>query len=106
MNMFPKTDVDPPKFAMCQGTVYGFTYKNSLKGRVNWREPYAKDNVDNTINIIKTGSAAPNKLISAGVHQVIYKAFDSAGNRATPCEIKVVMKGKRKQKHFVTRICF
>lgn len=85
-------DVDPPKFAMCQGTVYGFTYKNSLKGRVNWREPYAKDNVDNTINIIKTGSAAPNKLISAGVHQVIYKAFDSAGNRATPCEIKVVMK--------------
>lgn len=104
--MFPKTDVDPPKFAMCQGTVYGFTYKNSLKGRVNWREPYAKDNVDNTINIIKTGSAAPNKLISAGVHQVIYKAFDSAGNRATPCEIKVVMKGKRKQKHIVTRICF
>lgn len=92
-----KSDIDPPQIAMCRGTVYGYADINSLEGSVVWTEPYAIDNHDKTITITKTGSAAPNRKIRAGIHQVKYNAVDSTGNKAVPCVIEVVMKGKRKQ---------
>lgn len=97
-------DIDPPQIAMCPGTVYGYAKKNSLEGSVVWTEPYATDNHDNTITITKTGSAAPNRNIRAGIYQVKYNAVDSTGNKAVPCVMKVVMKSlnvrKFTQPHF------
>lgn len=95
--IYSKTDIDPLQIAMCPGTVYGYADKNSLNGSVVWTEPYATDNHDQTIPITKTGSAAPNRRIRSGIYQVTYNAVDSTGNKAVPCVIKVVMKGKRKQ---------
>lgn len=94
--MYSKIDIDPPQIAMCPGTVYGYADRNSLEGSVVWREPYATDNHDQTIKITKTGSVAPNRKIRAGIYQMTYNAVDSTGNKAVPCVIKVVMKGKRK----------
>lgn len=94
--IYSKTDIVPPQIAMCPGTVYGYADRNSLNGSVVWTEPYATDNHDQTIKISTTGSAAPNRKIRAGIYQVIYNAVDSTGNKAVPCVIRVVMKGKSK----------
>lgn len=87
---------------MCPGTVYGYADRNSREGSVVWREPYATDNHDKIITITKTGSAAPNRKIPEGIYQVTYNAVDSTGNKAVPCVVKVVMKGKKKKK----QVCY
>lgn len=92
---------------MCPGTVYGYADRNSLEGSVVWTEPYAIDNNDKTITITKTGLVAPNRKIRAGIYQVTYNAVDSTGNKAVPCVINVVIKGKRKQvcyKKYVSKL--
>lgn len=90
------TDIQPPKFTKCPSVVYGYTAMNSLKGKIVWEYPTASDNHDKNINIIRTGSVSPNETINVGTYTITYNATDSTGNKAIPCVIKVVMKGKVK----------
>lgn len=85
-------DIQPPIFTKCQSVVYGYTARNSLKGKIVWTYPTASDNHDKDINVKWNGTVSPNDLINVGTYTITYNAEDSTGNKAIPCITKVVMK--------------
>jgi hypothetical protein len=58
-----------------------------------WQEPVAKDNHDKAMRVIKTGAVAPGDKLLPGTYPITYEAKDSAGNKAFPCNMKIVVKG-------------
>lgn len=86
-------DIQPPIFTKCQSVVYGYTARNSLKGKIVWTYPTASDNHDKDINVKWNGTVSPNDPINVGTYTITYNAEDSTGNKAIPCITKVVMKG-------------
>lgn len=94
LNIKYYADIQPPAFTKCPTVVYGYTARNSLKGKIVWEYPTASDNHDKQINVTWTGSVSPYDTIKVGTYTFTYNAEDSTGNQAIPCVTKIVMKGR------------
>ena len=78
---------------MCEGLVIGFTSRNSNQGQAIWNEPVATDNHDKNVKVSKDKEIKPGQSMENGLHTVIYRAWDIAGNKAIPCIVKILIKG-------------
>ena len=81
VKMFPIfTDNAPPSFSnTCPKNMVSYTAECSSSALVSWNEPSANDNSGH-VSISYPGVRPPANL-SIGLHNIMYSAMDSSGNR-------------------------
>lgn len=87
------SDIEPPTIIGCSNTVYAYADRNTTSGFITWNEPTATDNHDSSVEVVKEGNISSGDKTSAGSYKLIYRAVDSAGNKAQICKIHIILKG-------------
>ncbi|CAC5354903.1 unnamed protein product [Mytilus coruscus] len=86
-------DSEPPKFTKCLGYQVGYTERGSDDGHIpTFQSPEVTDNIAKNIQPVLTSKTNPNSRMRRGVYMISYDAVDTAGNKASGCKIKLVIK--------------
>ena len=88
------SDNERPEFAVCPLTVGVYIGRNEQRAVAMWPIPVVTDNVDTFVEPRLTKGQAPGSWFLPGVHNIEYRAEDTAYNEAFPCTFTVMVRGR------------